>query len=315
MTVTSIARFAAHAVLALTVAGAASISFAGPITTRTLTEAQIPGGKDVDSSSTGNSESYVEAEVGSGKWTASSLAETSGNLEVGVTTTRTYTNATAAAYADLALDRHFDTGDAVASGVRFTVQPSELLFRPGVTDPLAGGFDGVLGIDLKVQLNGRTIGGYFFQMEVKSVDGGIDITSGSSGTALVHLIEVLSGNWWGVRLEGFSDVIALTPAIYAGDDITVLYSMSAQARVSPGDQNYSFSAKIGDPLDALGGGAIEFITESVPNPGVPEPSSAWLLVVALAAARRASGRRSGPAVRQTVSQGRSIKAGATSDRC
>ena len=113
-------------------------------------------------------------------------------------------------------------------------------------------------------------------MEVLSTNGGIDINSGSTGTALAHLSEVLSGGRWGVRTSGFTDVSAITPAIVPGDVVTISYDMRAQVDLQPLDARFTYSAKLGDPLDLDGGGSLELVSS------VPEPSTAWLMGLALA---------------------------------
>jgi len=284
MKIRSFIERCAYCVLALLASGAPSIAVSGPIKTIGSTLAIIPTASDSDSSTTGTlvkTESLAKNSFGGGDWTASALVEADGNLEVGVTSTPSFSAdpAQAQAFSDMVLSQHFEAGDARIGGIRFTVQPGEILFRTQLNSPLQGEFDGTLFIGLSALINNVVVNTYDFTLKVKSTNGGIDINSGSTGTALVHLTKVLSGPVWGVRTEGFTDALAITPAIFPGDDVSISYSMRAQANVKSVDGRDSFSVKLGDPLDSLSGGGISLITQP---PTIPEPSSIYLMIVGCA---------------------------------
>ena len=279
MTIASVFRIAGYGLLALVAFWAPTVATAGAIQTSTSTLTIIPSGADADNFTNADAESFSERLINDSTWTSSALAQVDGNLEVGVTATpRGFVNGKSQAFADLRLTQHYEAGDARIGAVRFTVQPGEILFSTELNAPFQGEFDGLLFIGLSASINDVTVSDYSFRMEVKSTNGGIDINSGSTGTALVHLSEVLSGgHQWGVRTSGFTDVLVITPAIFPGDVVTVSYDMRAEVTLHPLDGRFTYSAKIGDPLDTIGGGGVEFASS------VPEPSSAWLMTIALCA--------------------------------
>ena len=267
----------AAALLALFAAGKPTPAAAGAIQTTTGTQSLVPGGQDIHNYvQNADAESYVERVVHDGTYTSSALAQVNGNLEVGVTLApRTYFQSESDAFADLELTQHYEAGDARIGGIRFTVQPGEILFTTELHAPFAGEFDGQLIIGLTASINDVAVSEYSFLMGVKSTNGGIDINSGSNDIGLQHLSEVLSGGRWGVRTSGFTDVLVITPAIFPGDVVKVAYNMEAKVNIDPLDARYTFSAKIGDPLDAISGGTIEFVSS------VPEPASEWLMAFGL----------------------------------
>lgn len=287
MAVASFFGVSGKAALACIALAIPCVAISGSIQKFTGTTTILPIGSDVDSSRTGNSESLVKRDFGGGTWTSSALAESDGNLEVGVSATRSLFTGKADADSSLFLDQRFEKGDPRIGGVRFTVQPGEILFSG-----FPGDFDGVLDIALGASINKVLVNEYVFRLEVKKTNTGIDINSGSTDTALVHLSEVLSGSGglFGVRTAGFTDVLIITPAIFPGDLVSISYSMDARTDLNPLDGNFIFSAKLGDPLDTLGGGALSFIP-----PPIPEPSSAWQMVIGLCAftvlGRRLRGHR------------------------
>lgn len=276
MRIASFVRVSSKAVLACIALAIPCAATSGQIQRLTSTFTILPIGQDADTSTTGNSESFSQTSLGGSNWTSSALAETNGNLEVGVSAARlSLFTGEAQADATLLLSQHFEQGDPRIGGVRFTVQPGEILFSG-----FAGGFDGFLSIVLAASINEVTVSRYNFRLEVKKTDEGIDINSGSTDTALVHLSEVVdeTHGLHGVRTAGFTDVLVLPPAIFPGDLVSISYDMQAVANLTPLDGRFSFSVKLGDPLDTISDGTLSFVP-----PPIPEASAAWQIVIGLCA--------------------------------
>lgn len=257
-------------------------ALAGPIdiSGQTLTDVEAdgkPSRTDVDNLEAGRAESYSE-ELGviGGKWFASGLAEESGNLEVGVDNdTDTFLRGTSRADASIFLTHRY-TGGPQISAVEFTIQPGEILFTTPRTEtaPAVGTHFGSLSALLSARVNGVQAALYTFRLTLISTNGGFDIDPSSTGTALVHLQEVLSGGGgvWGVRTAAFTDVLLL-PMLEADDLLEITYQMRARGEVHGyQDIGIGVSAKIGDPLDLQSGGVLNL---------VPEPATGSLLAVGI----------------------------------
>lgn len=246
--------------------------------TLTVVEADgKPSRTDVDNLEAGVAESYSE-ELGviGGKWFASALAEENGNLEVGVDNDEdTFLRGTSHADASILLTHRY-TGGPQFGAVEFTIQPGEILFTTPrrETAPAVGSHFGSLSALLSASVNGVQAAVYTFRLTLVSTNGGFDIDPSSTGTALVHLQEVLSGDGgvWGVRTAAFTDVLLLPP-LEDNDVLEITYQMRARGEVHGlRDIGIGVSAKIGDPLDLVGGGTLNL---------VPEPATGSLLAVGI----------------------------------
>jgi hypothetical protein len=262
----------------------------------TLTEVDPDGQAsriDNDSSHTASAESYSEAPgVVGGKWFASALAEHDGNLEVGVDNDLpTFLRGTSFADATLFLTHRYTSGPRI-SAVEFTIQPGEILFTTPrkETAPAVGTHAASLSALLTATINNVDVAQYRFSLRLISTNGGFDIDPASSGTALVHIDHVFSGDGgvWGLTTAAFTDVLLLPP-LEPHDLLQITYEMRAKGEVHGyNDIGIGVSAKIGDPLDLQGGGIL-----NVPPDPVPEPATSCLLAVGFLAMVAAHVRRRG----------------------
>lgn len=262
----------------------------------TLTEVDPDGQAsrlDNDSSHTASAESYSEAPgVFGGKWFASALAEHDGNLEVGVDNDLpTFLRGTSHADATLFLTHRYTSGPRI-SAVEFTIQPGEILFTTPrkETAPAVGTHAASLSALLTATINNVEVAQYLFYLSLVSTNGGFEIDPASSGTALVHIDHVFSGDGgvWGLTTAAFTDVLLL-PGLEPNDLLQITYQMRAKGEVHGyTDIGIGVSAKIGDPLDLQGGGIL-----NVPPDSVPEPATSCLLAVGVLALLAARARRRG----------------------
>ncbi len=236
---------------------------------------------DVDDSRTASAESYSEAPgVLGGKWFASALAEPDGNLEVGVDNDLpTLLRGTSRADATLFLTHRYTSGSRIGA-IEFTVQSGEILFKTPrkETAPAVGTHAASLRIFLTAFINKVEVAEYLFSLKLVSTNGGFDIDPASTGTALVHIDHVFSGDGgvWGLTTAGFTDVLLL-PRLEPNDLLEVAYDMTARGEEHGYlDIGIGVSAKIGDPLDLQGGGVL-----TVPPDVIPEPSTGSLLALGI----------------------------------
>ena len=282
-------RYVATAVAVAVSFFLSSPAWSGPITIETSTWSRLAAnagsGFYADGPALGDSESYAELPAtGGGKWFSSALAEQTGNLEVGVSADRTLLRGRADAFANISFSQEYLSGSKIG-GIEFIVQPGEILLTtPTNIQPALGTHTAFLGVNLSARINKVLVNEYAFFLELTSTNGGFDIDPSSSGTALIHLNEVLSGGGgiWGVRTEGFKDVLVL-PLPEPGDMLDIVYSMQAMGEARGlVDTGLGFSVKIGDPLDGQGNGLLVLPPdENLPGVSVSEPGVGWLLMLVL----------------------------------